>query len=288
VADTSAGDERRKAVLILARHVRVRFALDLEALADRALEIGRAAFPDGPWPDCLQRLSLDDLYLATACARGEDRAWEECAERFFGFIRDFAGRRLRGPEAGEVADRVMADLWQRGTIARFEGRSRLRTWLGAVVAHAAVNAAKAARPTVSWEGQAPGSRPEPATPGESGEVERQSAAALARFLEQALLEASDDDRLLLLLYYEQGLTLDEISAVQSGSKSSLSRRLTRLRTILRSRVEALAREQGASLADLRAGTDLSRIDFDLARLLRGTGWERSRGVLSKSMKEGAP
>jgi hypothetical protein len=40
---------------------------------------------------------------------------------------------------------VIADLWQRGKIARYEGRSTLRTWLGTVVANAAVNASRSRR-----------------------------------------------------------------------------------------------------------------------------------------------
>lgn len=87
----------------------------------------------------LSRLSLDDLYLATACARGDDKAWKECAERYFGFIRDFARRYLPKVEAAELADQVIVDLWERGKMGRYEGRSSLKTWLGAVVAHAALN-----------------------------------------------------------------------------------------------------------------------------------------------------
>jgi RNA polymerase sigma factor (sigma-70 family) len=263
-------DERGRAAAVVARCVRIRFALDLETLTDRAIAIARSAFPGGPWPGCLERLSLDDLYLATACARGEEGAWEECAARFFGFIRGFARRRLRGPGADEVADQVIADLWQRGKMARFEARSTLRTWLGTVVAHAVVNAAKAERPTASLEAAglralAPSG---PDTTGEAREVEAGASAALTRLMTQALGERGDEDRLLLLLYYEQGLTLDQIAATQRTSKSSLSRRLTRLRDELRSRLDALARSGGSSLEDLRPGLERARFDLDIARLLR--------------------
>jgi RNA polymerase sigma-70 factor, ECF subfamily len=272
MAMSSQGDrrvaERRRVLLLLGRHVRVRFGLDLETFADRALEVARGAFPDGPWPDCLERLRLDDLYLAAACAAGDERAWEECGARFFGFIRDFARHRLRGPQAAEVADEVIADLWRRGKMARFEGRSSLRTWLGAVVAHAVVNAVKAARPLTSLESDV-ASGPGSDEAGESRPLEADAARVLTRLVERALGEMEAEDRLLLRLYYEQGLTLDEIAPTQRASKSTLSRRLARLREALRARVAELARDEKTSIDDLRPGLDRAALHLDLDRLLRG-------------------
>ena len=110
---------------LVARHVRVRFSLDAEAFADHLAAFAGSAAPGTPPEDHVRRLSLDDLYLAAACARGEDAAWEECIARHGAFIRDFARRFLREPAASDVADQVVADLWQRGKMARYQGRSTL-------------------------------------------------------------------------------------------------------------------------------------------------------------------
>ena len=50
-----------------------------------------------------------------------------------------------GARSFRSAAELIADLWQHRKIERYEGRSSLRTWLATVVAHAAVNAGKAAR-----------------------------------------------------------------------------------------------------------------------------------------------
>jgi RNA polymerase sigma-70 factor, ECF subfamily len=244
---------------LIARKVRVRFAVDADAFAGRLLAV---AAP-------LERLSLDDLYLATACSRGEEAAWEECATRHFGFMRDFARRYLREPAASDLADQVIADLWQRGKIARFDGRSTLRTWLGAVVAHAALNALKTSRRAVSLESEEFESwrrrQRQDVTPGAGDE---ETGDLLRRLVGEALRSMPAEDKLLMLLHYEQGLTLDQIGVVLGGSKSTLSRRLKRTCAALRAAVDALARERfGGSADSLRAGVDLGRLELDLASLV---------------------
>ena len=104
---------------------------------------------------------------------------------------------------------MIADLWQRGKIARYEGRSSLKTWLGTVVSHAAINAAKAARTREPREEPAihPALDPEPAI------EDTERSGALARLLAESIARQPAHDRLLILLYYEQGLTLDEIGPV---------------------------------------------------------------------------
>lgn len=255
---------------LIARRVRPRLALSADAFADHIIDSWRCA--GGP-PEALlahaERLSLDDLYLATACARGEEEAWEECARRHFAFIRDFARRYLRDPQARDVADEVIADLWRRGKIGRFDGRSTLRTWLGAVVAHAALNALKASRRRVpldsdefqSWRGlNEPRDAPRPA--------EEESRAVLRQVVSEALRAMPSEGRLLLLLHYEQGLSLDQMSLVIGASKSTMSRRLKSVCNELRAAVEALARARfGASTDALRAGVDLGDLDLDLRALV---------------------
>jgi RNA polymerase sigma-70 factor (ECF subfamily) len=242
VSAERAGDIRAE---ILDR-VRLRFALDLAAFEGRV----REALASGMR---LDRLALDDLYLATACAAGEEAAWEELSQRHFGFIRDFSLRcARRDPPAGDVAERVIADLWQRGKIRQFAGRSTLRTWLGTVVAHAASNALEARGRIVPLE-RAGDRAAEP-------EADGPDRAALARIAAEALRALPPDARLLLLLYYEQGSTLEEVGALLGASKAALSRRLAKIRAALRADIESRS-EAGT------AGRDFTSVDLDLAALL---------------------
>lgn len=226
--------------------VRLRFALDLAAFESRVHE----ALDSGAR---LDRLALDDLYLATACAAGEESAWEELSRKHFPFIHEFSRRcARRDPPAGDVAERVIADLWQRGKIRQFAGRSTLRTWLGTVVAHTASNALEAQSRIVPLER----ARDRAAEPEGEGPDRR----TLARIAAEALRKLPAEARLLLLLYYEQGSTLDEIGALLRTSKASLSRRLASIRARLRA--DILSRASAGT-----EGRDFTRLEIDLADLL---------------------
>ncbi|MGQ0835625.1 MAG: RNA polymerase sigma factor [Gammaproteobacteria bacterium] len=249
---------------LVRREVRLRFALDAATFAARVHELARSG------RDHVARLSLDDLYLATACVNGEERAWSELSASHFDFMRDFARRFVPAPAAREVADEVIADLWTRGKLRQYEGRSSLRTWLGAVVAHAALNSRQAMNRWVPLD-RAHGSDAGPAQ-SESMEPEQDQAATLLRqMLSDAIRALSAEDRLLLQLYYEQDLTLDGIGAMLGGSTAALSRRLKHVREGLRDAIDARCRRQaGESANALRAGLDLGRIEVDLGKLL-GSG-----------------
>jgi RNA polymerase sigma factor (sigma-70 family) len=211
-----------------------------------------------------------DLELAKACCRGDEDAWREFRERYFSYIRDFAKRFVHERAAADVADQVIADLWQRSRLAQYDGRSTLKTWLGAVVAHAAINAGKVERRTTTltprmWERAS-------MTTGAAADAE--SGRAFTLLVERAIEELTPDSKLLLLLYYEQGLTLDEMANVVGGSKATLSRRLSGVRSALRDAIDANARRELRVDADaLRERLDFARLEFDLAAALGGSRME---------------
>jgi len=252
--------------LVLAR-VRVRFLLDAERFADWLVERARGQPSAEPLDARLEPLSLDDLYLTAACSMKEERAWEELSATHFDFMRQFARRFLREPAAGDLADQVIAELWDQNKIARYAGRSTLRTWLAAVVANAALNAAKADKRVMPLD--APGARSRVAVatdPDPAGE--RESSELLAKLIVEVIRDLSDDDKLLLLMYYEQGLTLENMTAVIGGSRATLSRRLKDTRGRFWASLDQLARDRvGAPASALKEGVDLGRIDFDLEAAL---------------------
>jgi len=268
-ADRRPGaDWARAQVLALVRaRVNVRFRLTADAFTDRLLTIefvAGAAPNERRWR--AERVILDDLYLATACAAGEDDAWREIERKHFAFIRDFAGRFLRGADAEDLAADVMADLWQRRKIAQFEGRSTLRTWLGAVVTRAALNVMAAAPLPLVHE------------PSEAAVLARHTGVArdgaeegrtLARFVRRAIDRLDAESKLLLLFHYEQGLSLDHMEPLFGASKATLSRRLKRVRESLRTTVEGLATAEGGpdAAASLGRGIGRAQAEFDLAALL---------------------
>lgn len=266
--------QRDGVLALVASQVRVRFALDASAFTERLIELALVAAPDRTPEEHTRRLSLDDLYLATACARGDEGAWEECLARHGGFVRGFARRFLREPAASDVADQVVADLWQRKKMARYEGRSALRTWLGAIVAHAALNAAKADRRWQPLEDEKPARRQDGSgRPADGAATEDRSL--FEGLVREAIEGLPAADKVLILLHYEQSLTLDEMAIAVGGSKAGLSRRLKRAREQLRAALDSLAyRRAGLSADTLRSGIDLGRLQLDLGTILGGVAAER--------------
>lgn len=248
--------------------VRIRFGLSADQFAARVEELARAhsATTGRPLVEQASRLSLDDLYLATACTRGEQRAWQELCAAHLDFMREFARRFLSGSDAPDVVDEVVADLWERGKLAQYEGRSTLRTWLGTVVAHASLNLRKARSRFLPLDDAH--ERAQPAAVVDS--ADEQATRLLRELLIAALRELPAENKLLLQLYYEQGLTLDELGVTLRASSAAISRRLKRTRETLHATVDALSRRHaGASVAAVRDGWDLARIEIDLSALLGG-------------------
>jgi RNA polymerase sigma factor (sigma-70 family) len=256
---------------LIARTVRIRFALGIEEFAARVQELAKThiGVAERSLLDQAARLALDDLYLATACLRNDERGWNELATTHFDFMRGFARRFLAPPAARDVADDVIADLWERGKLRQYEGRSTLRTWLGTVVAHAALNSRKSMSRLVPLDGESARALELKTARFECIEPANEQAAALLRqMFSEAVRDLSPESKLLLQLYYEQGLTLDQLCVTMHASSAALSRRLKRTREELRAAIESRSRRQtGASAEALRAGLDLGRIELDLGQLL---------------------
>lgn len=263
--DRPAGHDsaRAEVVSLVKAQVRIRFRLTADAFADRLASLPSINVVSGE----VARLVLDDLYLATACANGDNDAWREFERAHFGFIRDFAGRFLRGVEAEDLAATVIADLWQRKKIAQFQGRSTLRTWLGAVVTRMALNAKASTRLRVA-ETAPDLSSVDPAAPADASDDE---GRALARLMQRAIGQLEADDKVLLLFHYEQGLSLDAMAPLLGASKATLSRRIAAIRDRLRQDVETIAAaERGPRGAEsLRPAIARAQAEFDLAELLGG-------------------
>jgi RNA polymerase sigma-70 factor (ECF subfamily) len=270
-----AGSAKAGILGLIRTRVRVRFALTADQFAQvlvaRAHDAGMSRDP-AAWA---RLLSLDDLYLAQACVHRDERAWAECSREHFSFMREFAGRFLRMADAADVTDRVIADLWEKGKLAGYEGRSSLRTWLGAVVANAALQAGKTIRRReAATENELSASAPAGPVSPEDREAER----VLADVTAGAIQELPSDQKLLLLLHYEQNLSLDRIAGLLSTSKATLSRRLKRVREEIQAGIERIAQQKyRASASDVKARVDLSRIEMDLGALLRDAGGVKGNG-----------
>ncbi len=262
------GDVQPLHALIRSR-VSVRFSVTAEQFGERIAELARAA--GAGVLDHAGRLALDDLYLATACAEGDGDAWAECERLHFGFIRRFAHRFLPDAAARDLADQTIADLWQRRKIANFAARSSLRTWIGAVVAHAAINVKKAPHPVIALDPvqlRETGQRHDAQSAARDAPEDEDAARLLSDLVSRAVATLPAEEKLLLQLHYEQGLTLEQMEPVLRASKATLSRRLKRTRESLKRELDGLAAgAYGASADSIRNRLSLDRVELDLSLLL---------------------
>jgi DNA-directed RNA polymerase specialized sigma24 family protein len=155
----------------------------------------------------LKSLHLEDLALAYACSEGIEAAWEFFVEHFrkdlLGASRAILRASGRGNDARaeELADSLYAELYgirstgsgrRKSLFEYFHGRSKLSTWLRAVLSQRHVDLLRADRGTISLD-----SGPDGREDGQPLELEQQTIAPpsdpdrakyLAR-LDRALLAA---------------------------------------------------------------------------------------------------
>lgn len=203
---------------------------------------------NAPAPEAIRQflteLQVSDLYLALACARGNEHAWWEFDHSYRRYIERIA-RHLSSIEtdAEEVIDSVYVELYGTRVVedvrlskfATYTGRGTLRGWLRTVVWHAVIDMHRARHDEISIEDWSesggethdrPGWRAE-ARGGEGAMVDRiareRYAAATVAALDSSLSTLDDHEKLLLLYYHVEGLKLREIARLVETPASPLRR-----------------------------------------------------------------
>ncbi len=209
----------------------------------------------------LHSLHVADLALARACAAGGEQAWEHFMKHHRPGL--YAAARAVAGESGarDLADALYADLYglkeregrRRSLLEYFHGRSKLSTWLRAVLAQRHVDALRSSRRTVSLD-EEPGDSDEkpgraacvPAlvSPADELSPDRALYLGLLQTAMTAAIAALDPrDRLRLCYYYVQDLTLAEIGRLLGEHEATVSRKVDRARRGLRATVERILREE---------------------------------------------
>lgn len=205
-----------------------------------------AALPEQPdfeeIKDFLNQIQADDLFLALACASGNERAWWEFDQQHRSYLERVA-RHLAKTEidAQEVIDTVYVELYGTRVIdgervskfATYSGRGSLRGWLRTVIWHSLVDLHRASHDEVSLdemtetvgEGSAHASFAETPPGGESEMIdhiskERYRKATLSG-IETAFASLEPHEKLLLLYYHVESLKLREIARLVENESSPL-------------------------------------------------------------------
>jgi RNA polymerase sigma-70 factor (ECF subfamily) len=265
------------------------WALAVEAFRE-ALERSAASRFRGAQPSAreitayLESLNLPDLALSCACGAGNSRAWEEFISRYRAELYR-AARAIAGESAGrELADSLYAELYgleiregrRRSLFDYFHGRSKLGTWLRAILAQRHINELRRTRRTESLDSAANDDDPRPAnepaaTPSDSSDPERGHYLALLQaVLSEALAALEPRDRLRLSYYYVEELTLAEIGRLVGEHEATVSRKLERARRDLHRQVDAVLRgKKRLSEAQVQLCYEYAREEwpFDLTRAM---------------------
>jgi RNA polymerase sigma-70 factor len=234
--------------------------------------------------DFLESLRWQELFLATACAAGDQAAWETFQTQYQSAIRKTALRALGNTaDAQELADTLLTDLFLPSTsgsskgenkIGQYHGMGSLEGWIKVVIHRLAIDRFRIQQKNVSLEDLAV----EPA----STEPARQTIHSIEHFemqralemvsssLATALAQLSTQEKLILNLYYLQNVNLKDIGKWLKVHESTVSRLLERLKTQLRKTVnKRLQDEFKIKKVEIRHVIELahSHLEIDLKSIL---------------------
>jgi RNA polymerase sigma-70 factor (ECF subfamily) len=236
----------------------------------------------------LDSLYVEDLALATACRETSEPAWDYFIKKFRPELYSAARAICRHDEAAarELADSLYGELFGAGRSGQqssgerrslfdyFHGRSKLSTWLRAILSQRHVDSVRASRRTESLDDE---QAEQESTASGSHHVAQESDPDRARYLSllqvaltAALAALPPRDRLRLAYYYVQDLTLAQIGRLLDEHEATASRQLGRTRRELRKQVErALRAEKRLSDAQIRLCYEyaIEEWPFDLTRAL---------------------
>src|SRR6267154_3624458 len=184
-----------------------------------------------------------DLYLALACARGNEQAWWEFDRQYRSFIERWTRHLVRsGSDADEIIDFVYVELLgtkvsggvRQSKFRTYTGRGTLRGWLRAVIFHTVVDLYRVRKPEVpleDWSGNDEAREPHGRLAGPrvteetmlSKVVSDRYRTAAAAALDQSLATLDDHETLLLLYYHVEGLKLREIARIVEEPRSPIRR-----------------------------------------------------------------
>ena len=245
----------------------------------------------------IDSLQADDLCLILACERGAENAWNELVERFTPTVRSAARSASANEEGAEdLAQSIWAELYglrvrtdgkPASKLAYYSGRGSLAGWLRAVVAQLAIDHHRKQSRLVQTEEDADFDRltrdgddgreqflAQGSVNPETQIADKLAGAEMEEALARSMANLSPEDRLLVQLYYFDGLRLREAGAVLGVHEATASRRLTRIHTELRDRVESiLVKDRGWTKAETRRSfAEVAlHLEADLEPMLANSG-----------------
>ncbi len=266
-------------------------------------ELGQIAGNPGPSAESrkaasefLLSLNADDLCLATACAKGDDAAWEDFFREYRSYLVSIARTMTQDAGAAEqLADSTFAELYglresggaRISKFSFYSGRGSLRGWLRAVVFQLSADHHRQSSRLVQTDepedmdrlAQA-AEKPERRVAPDLEFVRERYSDAVAQALRRAMSDLEPRERLLLAYYYYDEMTLRQIGQLFDVHEATISRWLAKVQKRVRKLVEkGLVRDHRFNRREVAEAIALAAEQMDISvgdYLLESVSADRKR------------
>lgn len=179
-----------------------------------------------------------DRWLVERISQGDQEAFDELYHRYhqrvFGYLLRVLGRPGR---IEEVLDDVMLAVWQGAR--RFDGRSRVSTWIFGIAHHKALKALDRGRREAERSGGDPGDLEHEPVTGAGGPEAAAVRSELRRKLRRAMDTLSPAQRAAVELTFYYGYSYPEVAEILDCPVGTVKTRMFHARRMLKERLPAL-------------------------------------------------
>jgi RNA polymerase sigma-70 factor (ECF subfamily) len=176
----------------------------------------------------------DDLYVACACVAGDEQAAVALTRVYAQQVLSYVARTDPSPA---FAEEVRAQLWEELLVGkkdagpglvRYSGRAPLGAYLRMATVQKVKYLRRGRRPDVPLEQREHGIAG-PTSDAEMQYIKEKYRTAFQAALESAIRALSPDDQTMLRLYFFDGIGIEAIGKVFGCNKSTISRRIAKVR-----------------------------------------------------------
>lgn len=260
-------EEQLAACLAVARERWPKVKLpEAELFAHLAQKLEGAAHPN----EGLERLRAADLYIALACAKGDPVAIEALEARVMPeLVRSLAPYRLDAAALDDVLQRLRERVFiARGgapRIATYAGAGPLAAWLAAAAVRLAVDATRAPGASKKHEDERLADKVQDPGDVELGIIKRRYRTEFREAFQLAFEALTPEERNLVRFNFIDGLNIEQIGTMQGVHRSTIARRIARIREdLLEGTRTTLKQKFKLSASEVNSLLRLVRSDFGMS------------------------
>ncbi len=229
-------------------------------------------------PSGFDGLHVEDLYLACACAKKDDRAILAFESKYLHEVPSYVGQIDRSaPFIDEVGQQLREKLFVttgedgRLKICEYTGRGPLGAWVRVVCVRLALNLRRRPKNTVETDGErAPVLRSAAPDP-EVDFLKSKYKEEFREAFQATLTDLSSDERAVLKMHYIDGLNIDQIGTAYRVHRATVARWLAHSREKImeetKKRLEQRLKMQAAEV-DSVIGLVRSQLDVSIYKFLK--------------------